>query len=81
MLQCWHSEACDRPTFSALVAHISGLLEPLADYLDFTAFGNSSQMTTEYGGETAPGNVELEQPCSFAYEVPISLSNTTAAAL
>ena len=39
MLDCWHSDPTDRPTFSGLTHTISGILEGLADYLDVNTFG------------------------------------------
>ena len=38
MLDCWRSDAADRPTFSNLIDAISGVLEGLADYLDVNTF-------------------------------------------
>ena len=38
MQSCWHENPAERPSFSELVNLISKALEPLADYLDITAF-------------------------------------------
>lgn len=72
MLKCWEADSHERPSFSALVALISELLEPLADYLDFTAFGNATLevVENEYV-ETASEATEPPAVCS-AYEVPVS---------
>ena len=75
MLKCWDADSHERPSFSALVFLISELLEPLADYLDFTAFSNATTevVENEYTEIAPAGTTEAEQPvaCS-AYEVPVS---------
>lgn len=43
MLSCWNANPKERPPFSELVTKISGILEPLADYMDFSSFALSSQ--------------------------------------
>ena len=38
MQSCWYENPAERPSFSELVNVISKALEPLADYLDISAF-------------------------------------------
>ena len=45
MLNCWDANPLTRPSFADLVVIISNLLEPLADYLDVTAFSGLAKTT------------------------------------
>ena len=43
MRSCWDADPEQRPTFSQLVATITSVLNPLADYLDVTTFVTEEQ--------------------------------------
>lgn len=74
MLKCWHADFHERPSFSVLVSMISELLEPLADYMDFTAFGNTTTMSVENDYvETMKAEADQSVLCS-GHEVPVSHS-------
>lgn len=57
MASCWSAIPEDRPPFSELVKRISGTLEPLADYMDFTSFGLHSKSMQ---------SIVLENPAALA---------------
>ena len=43
MRSCWEADPEQRPTFSQLVATITSVLNPLADYLDVSTFVTEEQ--------------------------------------
>ena len=43
MRSCWDADPQQRPTFSQLVATITSVLDPLADYLDVSTFVTEEQ--------------------------------------
>ena len=47
MLSCWDVDPEQRPTFTQLVATITSVLEPLADYLDVTTFITGEEQKAE----------------------------------
>ena len=47
MLSCWDADPEQRPTFAQLVTTITSVLDPLADYLDVTAFITGEEQEAE----------------------------------
>ena len=47
MQSCWDADPEQRPTFSQLIATITSVLNPLADYLDVSTFVTEERETNE----------------------------------